>query len=111
MAALLQKSSSQNPTIMPAEEAFHLATKGSASLFDLNMGEIAVGKSADLLLVDLQNIHLIPNHHLIPNLVYSAHSGCIHTTISKGEILMENGAVKDQEIIIEQFKKAAHRLV
>ncbi|MBC8395421.1 MAG: amidohydrolase [Candidatus Marinimicrobia bacterium] len=75
MAALIQKSSSEDPTIMPAEEAFYLATKGSAELFDLNMGEIAVGKSADLLLVDLKNIHLIPNHHLISNLVYSAHSG------------------------------------
>lgn len=110
MAALLQKSSSQDPTIMPAKEAFHLATKGSASLFDLNMGEIAVGKSADLLLLDLNNIHLIPNYHLIPNLVYSAHSGCIHTTVSKGEILMENRLVNDEEIIIEQFNKAANRL-
>lgn len=111
MAALLQKSSSQNPTIMPAEEAFHLATKGSASLFDLNMGEIAVGKSADLLLVDLQNIHLIPNHHLISNLVYSANSGCIDTTIAKGDILMENGVVADEKNIINQFTEVAERLV
>ncbi|MBC8345230.1 MAG: amidohydrolase [Candidatus Marinimicrobia bacterium] len=111
VAALLQKSSSQDPTVMPAEEVFELATKGSASLFDLNMGEISIGKSADLLLVDLNNIHLIPNHHLIPNLVYSAHSGCIDTTIAKGRILMENGKVKDEEKVIEEFQKSANKLV
>lgn len=111
MATLLQKSSSEDPTIMPAEEAFHLATKGSASLFDLNMGELKVGESADLLLLDLNNIHLIPNHHLIPNLVYSAHSGCIHTTITHGEILMENGIISDEEKIVNQFKESANRLV
>ncbi len=111
MATLLQKSSSQNPTIMPAKEAFYLATKGSAELFDLNMGEIVVGKSADLLLVDLQNIHLIPNHHLIPNLVYSAHGGCIDTTISKGNILMENGRVNDEQNVVNHFKEASDRLV
>ncbi len=111
MAALIQKSSSEDPTIMPAEEAFYLATKGSAELFDLNMGEIAVGKSADLLLVDLKNIHLIPNHHLISNLVYSAHSGCINTTIAKGEVLMKNGVVKDEEEVIKQFQKAVKKLV
>ncbi len=111
MAALLQKSSSEDPTIMPAEEAFYMATKGSAELFDLNMGEISVGKSADLLLVDLQNIHLIPNHYLIPNLVYSAHSGCIDTTIARGEILMENGRVNDEQNVINHFKEASDRLV
>ena len=111
MAALLQKSNNQDPTVMPAGEAFYLATEGSASLFDLNMGTIAIGKSADLLLVDLKNIHLIPNHHLIPNLVYSAHSDCIDTTISRGNILMENGVVDDEEYVIERFQNAVESLV
>lgn len=110
MAALLQKSSSQDPTVMPAVEAFHLATKGGADLLGLKSGEIKVGNSADLLLIDLQNIHLIPNYHLIPNLVYSAHSGCINTTISRGKILMENGKVPDEENIINQFRNATTRL-
>jgi 5-methylthioadenosine/S-adenosylhomocysteine deaminase len=70
-----------------------------------------VGKSADLLLIDLNNIQLIPNHHLISNLVYSAHSGCINTTIAKGEILMENGIVDDEEYVIEHFQNAVEGLV
>ena len=111
VAALLQKSFNQDPTVMPADEAFYLATEGSASLFGLNMGKIEVGKSADLLLIDLNNIQLIPNHHLISNLVYSAHSGCINTTIAKGEILMENGIVDDEEYVIEHFQNAVEGLV
>ena len=96
---------------MPADEAFYLATEGSASLFGLNMGKIEVGKSADLLLIDLNNIQLIPNHHLISNLVYSAQSGCINTTIAKGEILMENRCVKDEKNVIDHFQKVIRKQI
>ncbi|MCH7613789.1 MAG: amidohydrolase [Candidatus Marinimicrobia bacterium] len=111
IAALLQKSFTGDPTKLSAEEVFYMGTEGSASLFDLNMGRIEVGKSADMLLVDLGNIHLIPNHHLIANLVYSAHSGCIDTTIARGKILMENGVVEGEEEVIEQFSQCVERLI
>lgn len=111
IAALLQKSFTGDPTKLSADEVFYMGTEGSASLFDLNMGRIEVGKLADMLLVDLGNIHLIPNHHLIANLVYSAHSGCIDTTIVRGKILMEAGVVKGEKEVIEQFSQRVERLI
>ncbi|HDY75588.1 MAG TPA: amidohydrolase [Candidatus Marinimicrobia bacterium] len=111
IAALLQKSVTGDPTKLSADEVFHMGTEGSASLLDLNMGRIGVGKSADMILVDLRNIHLIPNHHLIANLVYSAHSGCIDTTIARGKILMENGVVEGEKEVIEQFSRCVERLI
>ena len=111
IAALLQKSVTGDPTKLSADEVFYMGTEGSASLLDLNMGRIGVGKSADMILVDLRNIHLIPNHHLIANLVYSAHSGCIDTTIARGKILMEDGVVEGEEEVIEQFSRCVERLI
>ncbi len=111
IAALLQKSHTGDATALSAEEAFALGTRGSASLFELSRGQLKEGMSADLLLVDLNHVHLVPNHHLISNLVYSAHSGCIDTTICQGRILMENGVIPGEDDAIFSFRKAAENLV
>jgi len=109
-AALLQKSHTHNPTLMPASEAFRMATINGAKVFNLNNGEIKEGKLADLLLVNLNDIHLNPRHNLISNLVYSANSSCVDTTICNGKILMQNRKVKDEEEILEKANEVAFNL-
>ncbi|MFC1690645.1 amidohydrolase, partial [Nanoarchaeota archaeon] len=58
IASLLQKLNDNNPTVMPATEAFDLATINGAKAFGLNCGEIKEGKLADLLLIDLKNVQM-----------------------------------------------------
>lgn len=111
IAALLQKSHTGDPTALSANEAFNMATKGSASLFGINMGEIKEGAQADLLLIDLNHVHLVPNHNLIPNLVYSAHSGCVDTTICNGKILMENRKIAGEEEVVENARRTTENLI
>lgn len=110
-AALLEKLHSNDPTAMPAKEAFDLATINGAKAFNLDCGEIKEGNTADLLLVDLKNIHLNPRHNLISNLVYAAHGNCVDTTICDGKILMENGKVEGEEDIIEKANEVALNLI
>ncbi len=85
-ASLLAKVSG-DPSLLPAEELFRWATKNGAEAFGINAGEIAVGKRADLILVDLSNPRMQPCHNLISNFIYSADSSCITNVICDGRIV------------------------
>lgn len=111
IASLLHKLYSGDPTSMPAYEAFELATRNAARMFRLNSGEIAEGKLADLVLLDLKNEALVPNHNLISNLVYSANGSCVDTVICDGKILMEGRRVEGEEEIKEKAQEVAYELV
>lgn len=109
-AALLQKLNHNDPTVLSAYDVFQLATAAPARVFDINSGSIEEGKVADLILVDLSDIHLVPNHHLIPNMVYSGNGGCVDTTICDGKILMQNKKVEGEEEVLERAKEVAFAL-
>ncbi|MFC1619199.1 amidohydrolase [Candidatus Neomarinimicrobiota bacterium] len=109
-ATLLQKMSEGNPSVLPAEEVFDLATVSSAHTFNYDLGELKPGQSADLLLVNLQDVHLNPRHHLIADLVYSAQGSCIDTTICDGMILMRDGVVEGEEEVLQQAGSVAEKL-
>ena len=78
-------------------------------MFGLNCGEIKEGNLADLLLVDLNNLHLIPSHHLIQNLVYAAQGNCVDTTICNGRILMQDGKVEGENEVLEKLAPEVFR--
>ena len=88
-----------------------MATKNPASSFNIPCGQIREGEVADLLLIDLARPELTPGYNLISDLVYSANSSCIDTTICNGRILMENRKVDGEGEIIEKAKEVAFSLV
>ena len=110
-AALLRKSLTGDPTAMPAAEAWECATVNGANIFGLNTGQIAPGMLADCLLLNLNHPQLLPNHHLISNLVYAANGDCVETTICNGKILMHNRQVEGEEEIVARFKECVADLL
>ncbi len=109
-ASLLQKLETNDPTSLPAQEVFDMATVNGAKVFGLDCGEIKEGKLADLLLIDLKNVSVVPGHNLISNLVYSANGSCVDTTICNGKILMQNRKVIGEEEILEKANEIAMKL-
>lgn len=107
--SLLQKHENE-ATSMPANEIFRIATKGGARIFGMNAGTISRGALADLILVNLKDNLLVPNHDLTSNIVYSAESSCVDTTICNGKILMLNRKIPDEYEIIEKARKSAEDL-
>ena len=71
-----------------------MATKMGAAAFNINAGEIAVGKLADCILLDLNHYNLVGGDNLVSHLVYSAGAGAVNTVICNGRIIMENGQVE-----------------
>ena len=106
-ASLLQKFSSNDPTVLPAGEALLLATEAGARALGLNAGRIEEGMLADFSLVDLKKVKMTPNHSLESNLVFSTDDSCIDTVFCNGEIVMQNRSVKGEEEILEKAREQA----
>ncbi len=105
IAALQAKLLHNDPILLPAATAFEMATINGAKALGLECGEIAVGKLADCMLVDLSNHRLVPGYHLEEDIVYSADSSCIDTVICDGRILMQGGRVEGEEAIVAEARK------
>ncbi|MFA5896578.1 MAG: amidohydrolase [Thermoplasmata archaeon] len=110
-AALFQKFAHRDPTILPAHEAWQLATLGGARALGVDAGLIQEGRLADLLLVDLRRAELTPRHDDVSNWVYSAHGNIVDTVICDGQVLMKGRRVKGESEILEKAAQAARELV
>jgi 5-methylthioadenosine/S-adenosylhomocysteine deaminase len=110
-ASLLQKYHHKDTTVLPALEAFQMATINGAKAFDLNCGEIKEGALADIALIDLQRPELTPHFDLYSDLAYSGNGGCIDTLICDGKVLMANRRVKNEETILEEARRCAFNLI
>ncbi|HEU5368776.1 MAG TPA: amidohydrolase, partial [Ktedonobacterales bacterium] len=69
--ALLQKVKRLDGATLSAEEVFTMGTANGGSALRLPIGEIAPGKRADLVALDINDISLQPSNRLIKNIVYA----------------------------------------
>jgi 5-methylthioadenosine/S-adenosylhomocysteine deaminase len=114
LAALLHKGSRMDPTAITAREALAMATRESArAVFLDDVGMIAQGLKADLVMLDLHRPHLTPQHDLVAHLVYAAQPSDITLVMINGAVVMENGVATtlDEEKIIFQAQQRALHLV
>ncbi|HOJ43907.1 MAG TPA: amidohydrolase [Syntrophorhabdaceae bacterium] len=110
-ASLIAKFFTHNPTMLPAREAFELATKTAAEIFFLEEWEIKEGNSPDIILIDLNRPEFTPCFDVYSNIVYASNGYVVDTVISMGEVIMENRYVKGEEEILRQAHKTARALV
>ena len=113
--ALLHKVNTADPTVIPAYQALQMATTNGAMALgiDKQVGQIAAGKKADLILVKTNEAHFVPHHDLIANLVYSGQAADVNTVIIDGRIIMQDRILKtiDEKLVLEQAQRAAMELV
>lgn len=96
-AALMAKCVSANsdgtltnfgdPALLPAETVLKWATVGGAQAFGIDAGEIAEGKIADCIFVDMNDPRMIPCHNLVSNWVYSSTSNSVKAVICDGRMI------------------------
>jgi 5-methylthioadenosine/S-adenosylhomocysteine deaminase len=81
--ALIQKVANNDPSAMGAYEVLKMATLngGQALGIGRSVGSLAVGKKADVVLVDMRKPHLSPLHSVFAGLVYSARGSDVDTVI------------------------------
>jgi len=115
VAALLQKVSYMDPTILPARSVLKMATIDGAKVLGLKekVGSLEAGKRADVILIKFKKPHLTPTHDPYANIVYSARGSDVETVIVDGTILMEGREVKtlDEVEVMQGAQRTASNLL
>ena len=92
LASCLQKLSLWDASAGKAEDMLTLACVGGAQAMGLqDCDDIAVGKKADLCVIDLQRPNMQPLLNIAKNLVYSGSKENVRLTMVNGRILYEKG--------------------
>lgn len=92
LMAGLQKIRTKDAAACPAESVLYAATAGGAKAMGLhNCDTIAVGKQADMIVIDLNQPNMQPLNNIVNNLVYSGSKQNVKMTVCAGKILYEDG--------------------
>ncbi len=112
LAALLHKGIRMDPMLINAREALAMTTRqGAKAVFLDDVGIIAQGKKADLIMFDLNKPHLVPQHNLVAHLVYAAQPCDITLVMVDGKVLVEDGnptTLDEEKILFQAQQRAAH---
>ena len=86
LASLIHKGLANDPTVLSPWDVIEMATvNGAKALGRDDIGEIAVGKKADLCVVDLDRPHLTPALDLANLVVHSMHANDVVMTFVGGK--------------------------
>ncbi len=107
-AAKIHKAVQMDPTVMSAAQTLHAATQGGAALLgaEAEIGSLAVGKKADLIMLDMDQPHLTPVYNPVSHLVYAAGGGDVIHSIINGQVVMQDRKITtlDETAIIAEMK-------
>jgi 5-methylthioadenosine/S-adenosylhomocysteine deaminase len=89
-AAKLHKEFSGDPKVVNAEQAFEMATvRGARALhLDKLIGSLEVGKRADIVIVDWDDLNQTPFYNYYSSLVYATKANDVRTVIINGRVVM-----------------------
>ena len=89
-AAKLHKLTTGDPKVLPAEQAFAMATIGGARALHIDRitGSLEAGKRADIVIVDFDNLHQTPFYNVYSHLVYATKAADVRTVVINGRIVM-----------------------
>jgi cytosine/adenosine deaminase-related metal-dependent hydrolase len=92
---MLHRSHFRDPAVLPAGKALEMVTIDAARALGLErmLGSVAVGKRADLILINTRQPHLYPIWQEPLRLVYQVSGHDVDTAIVNGRVLMENRKV------------------
>lgn len=111
---LLQKGINENAKLLPSYEVLKMATINGAKALNLSdkIGSIEVGKLADIIIIDIDDIKIKPVNNLLSEIVYNVKSNNVETTIINGQILMKNKTIINniESRIVEQCNKIVNRI-
>src|SRR2546425_5624699 len=112
-AALLQKAL-HGPEVLPAARALRMATiEGARAMGGENeIGSLEIGKRADVIVVDLNQLHSNPKQDVISSLVYSAQPADVRVTIVDGRVVMRDGELMtmDESVVVKEANREASGL-
>jgi 5-methylthioadenosine/S-adenosylhomocysteine deaminase len=113
LAADLQKVSTGDPTVLPAEQAVAMATilGARAAGLDKEIGSLETGKRADLITLRLDRPHAVPLYHVYSQIVYALKGSDVEDVTVDGKPIVREGRslTLDPAPILAKAKEYAAR--
>lgn len=112
-AGIIHKDKTGDQTFLKAREILEMATFGSAqAMHRPELGRLAVGAPADMVVVDLDVAHALPGYNVDSTLVYSSRADDVRYTIVGGDVIFGDGQITgvDEEEVRHRFRESAHAL-
>jgi 5-methylthioadenosine/S-adenosylhomocysteine deaminase len=112
LASLIHKGRTLDPTVVPAEAVLKMVTRDGARglLVDQELGSLAAGKQADLVVIDPDSAAMLPMHDPAANMVSSLRTENVESVMVDGQWVMKDReilTVNEQEILEEAKRRAA----
>ncbi len=112
--AMACKLIARNHEVGTSMDFYNAATLGGAKAFGReDIGRLAVGAKADILLMDFDNLQIGPVYDPIRSLVHLASPDLIETVICDGVTLMADGVLcgYDERAVVEGGKRSFQRVL
>lgn len=91
LTSTLAKIREMDAECVNADEILYMATAGGAKAMQLeDCDSLAVGKKADIILIDLKQPNMQPENNIVKNLVYSGSKQNVKLTMVNGKVLYED---------------------
>lgn len=106
LVAYLARTQATNPRTTTTTDIFNAATIGGArALGRDDIGRLAAGARADIVLVDATHPRMQPRHDPVRSLIYAAGDRAVRDVYVDGEMVVQNG-----EVLTMDFRQAAAHL-
>ena len=109
LASVIHNGYTLDTTIMKPETVIRMATLGGALAQGRpDTGSIEVGKRADIIAINLDAPHMVPDYDTLALVTYSAQASDVCMTMVDGKILYRNGEflTMDRERIFRDYRKS-----
>lgn len=104
-----------NPVVMPCSALLKMVTQGGANALGKGdtLGTVEEGKKADLILLDIDQPHILPSQNLVNTIVEAANGHDVTDSIIDGRLVMKNREVLtlDEEKILYESRRHMEEIV
>ncbi|NNF45284.1 MAG: amidohydrolase [Desulfofustis sp.] len=113
--AKVHKVVAMDPTVMDAETTLKCATFNGAMALgaESEIGTLETGKKADLIVLDLDQPHLVPLYNLPSHLVYAARGGDVIHSMINGRLVMKQRHLLslDEDMAIARMQELSTKVL
>ncbi len=113
LAALMQKHENRSAEVLPIAEALTMACYDGARAVHLpDLGDLAPGKLADVILIRTDSPHMQPAINVTANVLYSVQAADVDTVICDGKVVMRGRQLLtlDKRQIMREVRSRMARL-
>lgn len=113
LASVIHNGLTGDATVMKPEEVIRMATLGGALAQGRpDTGSLEVGKKADIIALNMDQPHLVPDNDTLALITYSAQGSDVVMTMVDGKILYENGVylTMDRDRVFHDYKESVRYL-